>query len=240
MEAVLQIKALLFDVFGTVVDWRSSIAREVERALGADHPEISGYEFADAWRAKYQPAMERVRQGEREWVKLDELHRDNLLEVLTDYKVAGMDAGQIDDLNFAWHRLSPWPDSVTGLTRLKSKFIIGTLSNGNIALIVKMAKNAGLPWDVVLGAEVARAYKPTPESYLRSAAALSLKPEQCMLVAAHNSDLLAALKTGFKTAFVVRPTEYGPNQDFDIEAEHDYDYIAADFLDLADQLECVK
>jgi 2-haloacid dehalogenase len=240
MEAGLQIKALLFDVFGTVVDWRNSIAREVGQALGTDYPQINGHEFADGWRAKYQPAMERVRNGDRDWVKLDDLHRDNLLELLADYTITNLDPDQIDDLNHAWHRLDPWPDTVAGLTRLKSKFIIGTLSNGNIALIVNMAKNAGLPWDVVLGAEVARAYKPTPESYLRTAAALSLKPEECMLVAAHNVDLVAASKTGYNTAFVARPTEYGPSQDFDLEAEHDYNYVATNFLDLADQLGCAK
>jgi len=238
MEANLQIKALTFDVFGTVVDWRSSIAREAGAVLAGGHQDVDWHKFADGWRAKYQPAMERVRKGDRDWVKLDELHRSNLVELLDDYGIDGLNANQIDDLNRAWHRLDPWPDSVPGLTRLKSKFIIGTLSNGNIALIVNMAKNAGLPWDVVLGAEVARAYKPMPQAYLRSAEALSLAPEECLMVAAHNGDLVAAAKSGFKTAFVSRPNEHGPDQYFDFEAEHDFDYVASNFLDLADQLEC--
>ena len=162
----------------------------------------------------------------------------NLDEMLAKHGIDNLTEDEIDHFNRAWHRLDPWPDSVAGLTRLKAKFIIATLSNGNIALMVNMAKRAGLPWDMVLGAEIARAYKPQPEAYLRSCAALGLDPGQCMLVAAHNSDLVAAAECGMRTAFVSRPTEYGPHQDRDFEAEHDFDYVARDFLDLADQLGC--
>ncbi len=235
----MQIKALVFDVFGTVVDWRNSIARESEQILMplVDGP-IDWHAFADSWRAKYQPAMEKVRRGDMEWVKLDDLHRANLIDLLADYGIAGLTESQIDDLNFAWHRLDPWPDAVAGLARLKSRYIIATLSNGNVALIVNMAKRAGLPWDMVLGAEIAQAYKPMPEAYLRSVAVLSLAPEECMMVAAHNNDLVAANKLGFQTAFVARPTEYGPAQQQDLKADHNFNYVADSFLDLADQLGC--
>ena len=232
------IKACLFDVFGTVVDWRSSITREGEALGRAKGIEVDWAAFADGWRGLYQPAMEKVRSGGMDWVALDVLHRMNLDEMLAKHGIDNLSEDEIDHFNRAWHRLDPWPDSVAGLTRLKAKFIIATLSNGNIALMVNMAKRAGLPWDMVLGAEIARAYKPQPEAYLRSCAALGLEPGQCMLVAAHNSDLVAAGECGMRTAFVSRPTEYGPNQDRDFEAEHDFDYVARDFLDLADQLGC--
>lgn len=232
------IKALTFDVFGTVVDWRSSIAREVE-AFGKKHGlSLDGGAFADSWRALYQPAMEKVRSGERPWVPLDVLHRQNLDQVLADRGISGIDDGEIVHLNKAWHRLDPWPDAVAGLTRLKSRFIIGTLSNGNIALMVNMAKRAGLPWDVILGSEVARAFKPQPEAYLRSAAALDLAPEQCMMVAAHNPDLVAAGKCGFRTAFVLRADEYGPHQRVKRSAADGVDISASDFNELADRLGC--
>lgn len=233
-----EIKACLFDVFGTVVDWRGGITRAGEALGRAKGIEADWAAFADGWRGLYQPAMEKVRSGGMDWVPLDVLHRMNLDEMLARLGIDGLSEDEIDHLNRAWHRLDPWPDSVAGLTRLKAKFIIATLSNGNIALMVNMAKRAGLPWDMVLGAEIARAYKPQPEAYLRSCAALGLEPGQCMLVAAHNSDLLAAAGCGMRTAFVSRPTEYGPHQDKDFEAEHDFDYVARDFLDLADQLGC--
>ncbi len=232
------IKACLFDVFGTVVDWRGSITREGEALGRAKGIEADWAAFADGWRGLYQPAMEKVRSGGMDWVALDVLHRMNLDEMLAKHGIDNLTEDEIDHFNRAWHRLDPWPDSVVGLTRLKAKFIIATLSNGNIALMVNMAKRAGLPWDMVLGAEIARAYKPQPEAYLRSCAALGLDPGQCMLVAAHNSDLVAAGDCGMRTAFVSRPTEYGPHQDRDFEAEHDFDYVARDFLDLADQLGC--
>ncbi len=235
----MDIKALTFDVFGTVVDWRQSIAREAEAILGRrlGH-ELNWLAFADAWRAKYQPAMARVREGKVPWVKLDVLHRENLVELLRENNIDDLDPAQVDELNLAWHRLDGWPDSTAGLIRLKRKFILATLSNGNIALIVNMARHAGLPWDAVLGAEVAGAYKPTPEAYQRSAEALSLAPAECLMVAAHNGDLVAAAAQGFRTAFVARPSEYGPDQVTDKAAEHAFDFACEDFHDLADQLGC--
>lgn len=230
------IKALTFDVFGTVVDWRNSIAGEAETILGKEGVAVDGQALALAWRAQYQPSMEEVRAGRRAFAKLDILHRENLLTVLDSLGIKGLKETTVDHLNFAWHRLDPWPDVVAGLTRLKQGFILGTLSNGNVALIVNMAKNASLPWDVVLGAEVAGAYKPDPKAYQNAAALLDLEPAQCLMVAAHNDDLVAAAATGMKTAFVARPTEYGPDQTKDQKAEHIFDFIAKDFLDLADQL----
>jgi 2-haloacid dehalogenase len=236
--AVTDVKALTFDVFGTVVNWRDSIAREAKTILGAKGHDKDWHAFADQWRARYQPAMDKVRKGERPWAKLDDLHRENLVELLQAFGISGLDEAEIDHLNRAWHRLDPWPDTVEGLTRLKRKFILVTLSNGNVALMVNMAKYAGLPWDAILGAEVAQAYKPQPQAYDRTAALLDLKPQQCMMVAAHNGDLLAARGRGFRTAFVSRPLEHGPNKTRDLRAEHDFDVIADDFIDLAKKLGC--
>lgn len=231
-------KALLFDVFGTVVDWRGSIIAEGE-AFGRDRGlEVDWAAFADGWRAKYQPAMQRVREGKTGWVKLDDLHRENLLELLEEFTISGLSENEIDHWNKVWHRLNPWPDTVAGLTRLKSKFVLATLSNGNVALLVNMAKHGGLPWDAVLGAEVAGHYKPQREAYLKTAAFLGLAPQDCLMVAAHNADLAAAANCGLGTAFVSRPTEYGPGQTANQKAENDYDHVADDFLDLADQLDC--
>jgi 2-haloacid dehalogenase len=233
-----RVRALTFDVFGTVVDWRASIIREGE-ALGALWGiNLDWALFADAWRALYQPSMDRVRRGELPWTRLDDLHRMALDKILADFGLTGLNEEQIEHLNRVWHRLDPWPDAIAGLTRLKRQFILATLSNGNVALIVNMAKRAGLPWDAVLGAEVARHYKPQPEAYLRAADLLGLKPDQCMMVAAHNSDLIAAGKLGFRTAFVPRRTEYGPDQKSDLKAEGAYDVVAEDFIDLAAQLGC--
>ena len=226
----------MFDVFGTVVDWRGSIAKEVDSIPELES--VDGHLFADMWRGKYQPAMERVRSGSRSFVKLDELHLENLIEVLDELGIESLSQDQIQHLNHAWHRLNPWPDSVEGLSRLKKRYIIATLSNGNVALIINMAKNAGLPWDMVLGAEVVKHYKPQPESYLKSAQMLDLPPEQCMLVAAHNSDLVAAAECGFKTGFVARPTEHGPEQKNDLVALNDYDVVASDFVELAEAMGC--
>ena len=232
------VKALTFDVFGTVVNWRDSIAREAESMLGPRGHRKDWHAFAERWRARYQPAMDKVRKGERPWTRLDDLHRENLLDLLQEFGVTGLSEREIDELNRAWHRLDPWPDSVEGLTRLKRKYILATLSNGNVALMVNLAKHAGLPWDAILGAEVARAYKPQPEAYDRTAELLGLPPEQCMMVAAHNNDLVAASRRGFRTAYVNRPTEYGPNQTKDFRAEHDFDVIADSFVDLAAKLGC--
>ena len=231
-------KALLFDVFGTVVDWRGSIIAEGQafgRARGFD---VDWAAFADGWRAKYQPAMQRVRDGQIGWVKLDDLHRQNLDELLEEMAITSLTRDEIDHWNRVWHRLNAWPDAVEGLTKLKNKFILATLSNGNVALIVNMAKHAGLPWDAVLGAEVAGYYKPQPEAYLKTAQILGLAPEDCLMVAAHNSDLVAAGSCGLGTAFVSRPREFGMGQTADKDAENDYHYVARDFLDLADQLGC--
>jgi 2-haloacid dehalogenase len=232
------VKALCFDVFGTVVDWRESIAREAGQALGARGIVRDWHAFADAWRARYQPAMEAVRSGRRPFARLDDLHRENLLALLEDLAIGGLGDAEIDDLNRAWHRLDPWPDAVEGLNWLKRKYILATLSNGNVALMVNLARRAGLPWDVILGAEVAGAYKPQPEAYLRSAALLDLAPEECMMVAAHGRDLIAAAACGFRTAFVGRPAEYGPNQRRSRSAEHAFDVVADSFVDLADKLGC--
>jgi 2-haloacid dehalogenase len=235
--ALTDVRALTFDVFGTVVDWRSSITREGEalgRAKGFTH--VDWAKFADAWRGLYQPAMNKVRNGERPWTKLDDLHRESLDRLLVDFALTGLDEVEIDHLNRAWHRLDPWPDAVPGLTRLKRRFVLATLSNGNVALMVNMAKHAGLPWDAVLGAEIARHYKPQPEAYLTTAALLGLRPEQCMMVAAHNGDLVSASRCGLRTAFVSRPTEHGPTQTTGFRAEHAFDVVARDFVDLADKL----
>jgi 2-haloacid dehalogenase len=221
-------KALFFDVFGTCVDWRSTVVREAG-ALGLEP------RFADDWRARYQPQMETVRSGSRPWTILDVLHREALDDVLAAHGV-DLTAARRDDLNLVWHRLDPWPDTVAGLERLKQRFIIAPVSNGNIALLVDMARHAGLPWDAILGAELARAYKPQPEAYLRSAEALGIAPGEAMMVAAHNGDLIAAARLGLMTAFVPRPTEHGPGQTSDLEPEAGYDVVAEDFIALANAL----
>ena len=232
------IRALAFDVFGTVVDWRTSVAREAREIGSAKGFSVDWEQFADDWRALYQPSMARVRDGERPWTILDVLHRESLELLLDRYGIEDLAEAEIDHFNRAWHRLDPWPDAVEGLTRLRRRYILATLSNGNIALMVNMAKRAGLPWDVILGAEVARAYKPQPEAYLATARSLGLAPEECMMIAAHNSDLHAASACGFRTAFVTRPTEHGPGQTTDLGPDGDWDIVATDFLDLADQLGC--
>ena len=219
-------KALLFDVFGTCVDWRTSVAREAA-ALG-----LPGEAVADAWRGRYQPQLETVRSGEREWVLLDVLHREALDHVLDEL---GLELGESerDELTLAWHRLDPWPDTVEGLTRLKERFIIAPCSNGHIAQSVNLARHAGLPWDAILGAEIAHAYKPDPRVYRASVAALGLEPGEVMMVAAHNGDLHAAAACGLQTAFVARPSEHGPEQETDLHAEGDVDVEAGDFVALA-------
>jgi 2-haloacid dehalogenase len=235
--ALPQVKAFVFDVFGTVVDWRGGVAREarpfLERYGKADaKPEA----LADAWRSGYVPAMLKVRNGERPFVRLDVLHRENLDALLPQF-VADPQAVPpevLDELNLAWHKLDPWPDSVSGLTRLKARHIIAPLSNGNIRLMVDMARRGGLPWDAILGAEIAQTYKPTPDVYLRAVDALMLRPEEVCMVAAHNDDLTSAGRCGLKTAFVARPYERGPNQNVDLGAESDWDVIVKDMNELAD------
>ena len=230
---VENVKALLFDVFGTVVDWRSSITREGE-ALGARLGIYADWEaFADDWRGRYQPAMEPIRTGERPYTDLDALHHENLNANLEAYGIDVLSAEDKQGFNRAWHRLDPWPDSVEGLTRLKQGYVIATLSNGGVAIMVNMAKRAGLPWDCILGAPFARQYKPHPDVYLHAADALGLFPWECMMVAAHNGDLRAAQALELRTAFVRRPTEHGPDQTTDLEPTEDWDVIAADIADLA-------
>jgi len=238
MADTSQIKALLFDVFGTVVDWRSSIIRELA-AWGADkHIAADWAAMADAWRGQYQPAMQRIRSGNRGFVRLDVLHEENLIEVCHRFGLEDALGADRERLVTAWHRLDPWPDAVSGLTRLKSKYIIAPCSNGNIALITNMAKHVGLPWDVVLGAEVAQAYKPHPQAYLGSADALGLKPEECMMVAAHLDDLEAAAELGLATAYVPRPDEFGKGHGAGTPADGACTFVAPDFNKLADQLGC--
>jgi 2-haloacid dehalogenase len=236
--AVEDVKALYFDVFGTVVDWRTSIIRELKAFELRKGVTADWVQFADDWRGLYQPSMDAVRRGDREWRNLDTLHRESLITLLARYEIQGLDEEEIDHLNHAWHRLDPWPDTVFGLTRLRKKYILATLSNGNIALLVDMARRAGLPWDAVIGAEPARAYKPLPQCYIRNAEFLGLESQQCMLVAAHNDDLAAAAKLGFHTGFVRRPTEYGPAQTKDLEASGDWDIVCDSMIELADALGC--
>ena len=231
--ALQQVKALSFDVFGTVVDWRASIAREagtLGRELGI---EADWAAFADAWRAGYHPAMDDVRSGRLPWTNIDGLHRRILERILTESGLTMLSEAQIDHLNRAWHRLAPWPDAVRGLKRLKKRYLITTLSNGNISLLANMAKHAGLPWDCVLSAELFHHYKPDPEAYLGAAAMLGLAPHEVMMVAAHKDDLRAARKAGLRAAFVKRPLEYGDRVKRDLKPEKDFDVNAADFIDLA-------
>jgi len=238
MAAKSDVQALLFDVFGTVVDWRSSIIAEMTR-FGADKGlKADWVAFTDDWRGLYQPAMEEVRSGRRAWTILDVLHRESLDKLLAKHAIGTLSEADKNHVNRVWHRLKPWPDVVEGLRRLKTRYIIGTLSNGNVGLLTRLAKNAGLPWDVVLGAETARAYKPVPQAYLASADLLNLRPDQVMLVAAHNRDLAAAAACGLRTAFVARPTEYGPHQKVDFKADRDWNVIADSFTGVADSLGC--
>lgn len=230
------VDALLFDVFGTCVDWRSSIVRQGaglnrQKGLDTDWPA-----FADAWRALYQPSMEQVRSGSRSWTSLDVLHRESLDKLVVQFGLQALNRDDLDHLNRVWHRLDPWPDTVAGLQMMKRIFVIAPLSNGNVALLVNMAKRAGMPWDAILGAEVAGYYKPQPEAYLAAARLLGLEPQQCMMVAAHNSDLAAARDCGFRTAFVCRPDEHGPGQTTDLAAESDWDVVATSFIELAEEL----
>jgi 2-haloacid dehalogenase len=232
------VKALGFDVFGTVVDWRNSIACEVEEFGRTHKVMVDAMKFAVAWRGLYQPYMDKVRHGEIGWTKLDDLHRMALDQLLKEFNITGVPEAGIDHLNRAWHRLDPWPDSVAGLTRLKKKYVLTTLSNGNVALMVNMAKRGGLPWDVILGAEPTRHYKPQREAYIGTADYLGLKPGELMLVAAHNGDLKAASGFGLRTAFVPRPNEHGAGQTKDLKPEGPWDVVATDFVDLAEKMGC--
>ena len=227
------VKALTFDVFGTVVDWRGSLIAEGQEFSRSRHVQVDWARFADRWRAGYGPAMNLVRTGKLPWMTIDQLHRRILDELLVEFQIAGLAESDKDQLNHAWHRLRPWPDSVEGLTRLKRKFIIATLSNGNVSLLTNMAKHAGLPWDVILSAELAHHYKPDPEVYLAAARLLDLEPAQIMMVAAHPDDLAAAAKVGFKTAYVPRPLEHGPDGKAAAPKEQSFNVTAANFIELA-------
>ena len=241
---MLKVKALLFDVFGTVVDWRTGIAKEVESVAKKNDISLDPFDFADAWRAEYQPAMEEIRKGRRSFTILDILHMENLKKIASKFNLHDLSDEDFKMLVKAWHRLPGWPDSSEGLNALKKKYILATQSNGNIALIVNMAKFSNLNWDVILGAEVIGHYKPEPEAYLKACSALDLKTEECLMVAAHDDDLKAASLQGMKTAYVHRPFEYGKDKLFDIAMVNDYkgdkvwDIVSSDLNDLAKQLGC--
>ena len=231
------VKALTFDVFGTVVDWRGSIIREGRQLGKTKSIKLNWQRFVDAWRAGYAPAMDQVRRGELPWTNIDSLHRMVLERLLNEFGVSGLSDAEKDHFSRAWHRLKPWPDAVRGLKRLRKKFILATLSNGNIALLTNMAKHAGLPWDCILSAELARHYKPDSEVYLTAANLLGLQPGEIMMVAAHKYDLLAAKSLGFRTAWVQRPLEFGKKQAFDSAPDAEFDITATGFIDLAAQLD---
>jgi 2-haloacid dehalogenase len=226
-------RLLAFDVFGTVVDWHGSIMREVQ-AMGL---KVDADAFALAWREGYRPAMQKVMSGQLGWTRIDELHRMILDDVLARFKIDLSEDGR-RHLNLAWHRLDPWPDVVAGLARLKTKFIICTLSNGNIGLLTDMAKRAGLPWDCVLSAEVFRAYKPDPRAYQGAARVFDLSPGEAMLVAAHQDDLAAARACGWQTAYIERPLEFGAARPKDVSPDAANTFHARDFIELARQLGC--
>ena len=228
--------AIVFDTFGTVVDWRGSLIGELT-AFGAARGIAADWAgLVDAWRAAYHPSMQRVRAGEVGWTRLDDLHRASLDRLVEKFGIAGLSEADLAHINRGWHRLHPWPDAVAGLARLKTRFIIGPLSNGNVSLLTNMAKHAGLPWDMVFGSDLFGHYKPDPETYLGVARLLDLEPGRVMMAAAHNGDLAAARTCGLMTAFFPRPAEYGPHQKRDFAAEGDWDVVAADIGDLAGRL----
>jgi 2-haloacid dehalogenase len=230
------VKALAFDVFGTIVDWRGSIIREAA-AFGREHGMNADWaRFADAWRAGYRPAMQKVRSGELPWLKIDALHRLILDDLLVEFDLRGLAESDLDHLNRVWHRLDPWPDTVAGLTRLKTRYAITPLSNGNFSLLTNMAKRAGLPWDCIISAELFRHYKPDPETYLGAADLLGIAPAELMLVACHPDDLRAARACGCRTGYVERPLELGPGHPLPRVEDGEFDVVTHDFLDLAQRL----
>ena len=228
------VKALIFDVFGTVVDWRGSVIREGEELGRKKNLDVDWAAFADEWRGRYAPSMDQVRRGELPWTNLDALHRTSLEELLEEFRIEGLTEEEIDHLNKVWHRLDPWPDSVAGLTRLKKRYVISTFSNGNVALLTDMAKWAGLPWDLILSAELVKHYKPDPETYLMAPNLLDLRPDEVMLVAAHPSDLRAAQTHGLRTAYVLRPQEWGPEGEAE-PADPSFDLVVDDLIELAEK-----
>ena len=232
---VLDVTALAFDVFGTVVDWRSGVIREGEELGKEKNLDVDWAALADEWRGRYAPSMDRVRRGEIPWTNLDALHRASLEELLEEFSVEGLDEEERDYLNKVWHRLDPWPDSVPGLTRLRERYILTPLSNGNVGLLTNMAKRAGLPWDLILSAELVRHYKPDPETYLMVPNLLDLRPEEVMLVAAHPSDLRNAQANGLRAAYVPRPHEHGPGGEAEAP-DPSFDLVAEDLIELAERL----
>ncbi len=236
VEFPLGVRALVFDVFGTVVDWHTSIVREGEMLAQRKGYKVDWSEFTTRWRAGYGPSMNRVRNGELPWTKLDDLHRMVLDQLVVEYELTGMSEAELQHFNLAWHRLIPWPDTLAGLNRLRNKYTIASLSNGNVSLLIDIAKNSGIQWDTVLSAELSRHYKPDPEAYLKAPELLSLSPEQVMMVATHPSDLRSAAKTGLRTAYVHRALEAGPANPKQPPARDEFDFFADDFLDLARQL----
>ena len=227
------VKAILFDTFGTVVDWRSSLIADFSAWGAARYPGADWAGLVDAWRGAYAPSMDEVRSGARPWTMLDDLQRESLGALAPRFGLAKLDAADAEYMIRGWHRLDPWPDSVLGLTRLKTGFVIAPLSNGNVALLVNMAKRARLPWDAIFATELFRHYKPDPETYLGAAKLLGLEPGEVMMAAAHNQDLHAARACGLRTCFFARPTEYGPSQKQDFVAESDWDLVAANIEDVA-------
>jgi 2-haloacid dehalogenase len=234
--AQASVKALVFDVFGTVVDWRGSIVAEGQAWGKAKGITVEWAGFADRWREGYAPSMDKVRKGEIPWTNLDGLNRGLLEGLLEEFHITGLSGEEKDRWNHVWHRLKPWPDSVAGLARLKKKYTIAPLSNGNVALLTNMAKHAGLPWDLILSAELARHYKPDREAYLTAASLLELKPEEVMMCAAHRGDLMAARGFGLRTGFIHRPKEFGPGEKADEAEAGDFDVVSRDILDLAGKL----
>lgn len=238
-DVISNVRALVFDVFGTVVDWRSSLIADLGQWGATKGVNADWTALVDAWRGAYVPSMDAVRNNPQGgYIKLDDLHRQSLETLVARFAIKGLNADDLDHITRGWHRLQPWADSVAGLTRLKQKFIISPLSNGNVVLLTNMAKNAGLPWDLIMSAELFAHYKPDPEAYLGAARLLSLEPSQVMLVAAHNNDLQAAQGQGLKTCFVPRSTEYGPHQVRDFKADGAYDMVVRDLNDLAARLGC--
>jgi len=221
-------KAYIFDVFGTLTDWRTSIAREIHSAL----PDLDSTAFAEAWRGEYQPAMERIRSGNRGYISLDQIHSENLERVLDANNVPPLDPEKHQNLSKAWERLDTWPDVKPGLKALKEKGFIAPCSNGSIAMMTRLARHAGLPWDCILGADIAQDYKPKPEVYQASCRALGLAVNEVMMVAAHNDDLMAAAQEGLQTCFITRPTEYGPDQSIDLKPSRDWTRVIKDLSDL--------
>ncbi len=235
---VPHVRAILFDVFGSVVDWRTSLINDLTAWAATNDLCANWADLVDDWRSAYTPSMDRVRKGELPWTILDELHRSSLEILAKKHGLPNLSADDFDHINRGWHRLKPWPDAVDGLTRLKSRYIIGPLSNGNVALLVNMAKFSGLPWDVICSTELFRHFKPDPETYLGAAKILGLEPHQVMLAAAHNNDLAAARTCGLATAFFPRPTEYGPRQSRDYAADQAWDVVADNISDLAARMGC--